>query len=134
MAFRGDAGYELGDLFAAAMGRQGELLKQAAAAANSWNDADAIAKTGAMKKARSDALVSYGGEQWAVNKAIHFNEWATFSKADFEPVVQALRALLGTWQCSNPECDSWLYPVPRQEHPESLRCRCGSINLNLKKR
>ena len=131
--FRGDAAYELGDLFSAVVGRQGDLLKQASAAANSWKDDDAIAKAEAMKKARGDALASYGGEQWVVNRAIHFNEWATFSKADFSPVVEAVKSLLGLWQCSNPDCGSWLYPVPKQD-PESLRCRCGSVNVNLKKK
>ena len=131
--FRGDAAYELGDLFSAVVGRQGDLLKQASAAANSWNDSDAIAKADAMKEGRRQALASYGGEQWIVNRAIHFNEWASFSKADFTPVVQAAKSLLEQWQCTNPDCGSWLYPSPKQD-PEALRCRCGLVNVNLKKK
>jgi recombinational DNA repair ATPase RecF len=133
VAFRGDAGYELGDLFPPVVGRQGDLLKLASAAANSWNDTDAATKAQEMKDARSEALAYYGGEQWVVNKAVHFNEWASFSKADFAPVVEAVRALLEQWQCKNPECGSWLYPTPKQD-PESLRCHCGSVNVNLKKK
>ena len=32
-------------------------------------------------------------EQWAANKAVHYNEWANFGKRDFEPVVSAFREL-----------------------------------------
>lgn len=131
--FRGDAAYELGDLFSAVVGRQGDLLKLAAAAANSWGDSDAVAKVEAMKEGRNQALASYGGEQWVVNRAIHFNEWASFSKADFGPVVQAVKSLLDQWQCTNPDCGSWLYPSPKRD-PEDLRCRCGLVNVNLKKK
>ncbi len=51
-------------------------------------------------------------EQWAVNKAVHYNEWANFGKTDFEPVVAAFRELLDCFPCS--DCDSWLYVTPRQ--------------------
>jgi recombinational DNA repair ATPase RecF len=131
--FRGDASYELGDLFSAVVGRQRDLLKLAAAAANSWNDGVAKAKVDAMKEQRRAALATYGDEQWVVNKAIHFNEWAEFSKADFAPVVEAVKALLEQFQCSNPDCGSWMYPSPKND-PESLRCRCGSVVVNLKKK
>jgi hypothetical protein len=131
--FRGDAGYELGDLFAAVVGRHKELLAQAAAAANSWNDEDARAKVVAMKAERQAALAAYGDEQWVVNKAVHYNEWADLSKADFEPVVRAAKALLEQFQCPNSSCGSWLYPSPTRD-PETLRCRCGSVSVNLKKK
>jgi len=131
--FRGDASYELGDLFSAVVGRQRDLLGIAAAAASSWNDTESMTTVNAMKEQRRTALAAYGDEQWVVNKAIHFNEWAELSKADFAPVVQAVKALLEQFQCRNPRCGSWLYPSPKHE-PESLRCRCGTINLNLKKK
>jgi len=129
--FKGDASYDLGDLFPSVVGRHGDLLKLASAAANSWNDADAKAKVDALKKRRQDAIASYGDEQWVVNRAVHFNEWATFSKADFTPVVKAVRALLEQFQCE--KCGSWLYPLPKREE-ESLRCDCGANNINLKKK
>ena len=36
--FRGDSGYDMGELLSAVISRQGELLKQAARAAKSWDD------------------------------------------------------------------------------------------------
>jgi hypothetical protein len=31
-------------------------------------------------------------EQWAVNKAVHYNEWANFGRTDFQPVVMRLKS------------------------------------------
>jgi hypothetical protein len=69
-------------------------------------------------------------EQWAVNKAVHYNEWANFGKKDFEPVVAAFKELLECLRCK--DCQSWLYVTPRGGSPESLRCQCSSVDLNLK--
>ena len=63
-------------------------------------------------------------------RAIHFNEWAQFTKAEFREVVDAFRRLLAELRCSS--CESWLYVAPRKGYPESLRCDCGSVMVNLK--
>jgi hypothetical protein len=130
--YRGDFSYDLGDLLPAVIGRQGELLKLAAKAANDWKDEGAKAKVEGIKTARSEALAAYGGEGWVMNKAIHYNDWADFSKAEFKAVVAAFKALLLQFRCPKPECDSWLYVTPRKGDPEMLRCRCMCVNLNLK--
>ena len=65
-----------------------------------------------------------------VNKAVHFNEWADFTKTEFREVVGAFKSLLAELRCSS--CGSWLYVTPRKGDTESLRCRCGSVTLNLK--
>lgn len=127
--YRGDFAYDLGDLFPAVVGRHGELLKLAAKAANAWNDADGMAKVKDMKDARSDALSAYGDEAWIVNKAIHWNEWADFPKPEFRDVVEGFQGVLAQLRCSS--CESWLYVTPRKGKAEALRCRCGSVNLNL---
>ena len=64
-----------------------------------------------------------------VNRAIHYNEWADFSKADLEPVVKVFGELLGQFRCH--KCDSLLYVTPRK-NPEDLRCACAAFRLNLK--
>jgi len=129
--YRGDSSYDLGDLLPAVIGRQGELLKLAAKSANDWKDEDAKTKVTAMKTARSEALATYGGESWVINKAVHYNDWAVFSKSEFKAVVAAFKALVLQFQCPKPECDSWLYVTPRKGDPEVLRCRCMNVNLNL---
>ena len=131
-AYRGDFSYDLGDLLPAVIGRQGELLKLAAKAANHWEDDGAKAKVEAMEAVRAEALAKSGDEQWVINKAIHYNEWASFTKQEFRAVVEAFKSLLLQFRCLKSGCDSWLYVMPRKGNPEMLRCRCMGINLNLK--
>jgi hypothetical protein len=85
--FRVDGGYDMEELLSAVIGRQGELLKSALKAAKSWDDKEQIAKVEALKKTRNEILTASNGEQWVINKAIHYNEWADLSKNDFKPVV-----------------------------------------------
>jgi len=113
------------------IGRHGDLLKLAAKAANSWNDDQARETVENLKTARSAALSSHGEESWVVNRAIHFNEWADFTVPEFRDVVTAFRGLLDQLRCPKPECGSWLYVLPKKGVEESLRCRCGELNLNL---
>ena len=128
--YRGDFSYDLGDLLPAVIGRHGDLLKLAAKAANKWNNEEAKVQVAALKKSRQEALAAYYGEQWVVNKSIHFNRWAHFTKAEFRDVVAAFKRLLGELRCSS--CGSWLYVTPRKGSPESLRCPCASVMVNLK--
>ena len=127
--FRADANYELGDLLPAVLSRMKELHGKAADAAQSWNNKIAAEAVAARKAALAAASAATNVEQWAVNKAVHYNEWANFGKKDFEPVVAAFKGLLGCFHCE--PCDSWIYLTPRV-HPESVRCDCNGIGLNLK--
>ncbi|HKZ80300.1 MAG TPA: hypothetical protein VJ124_18640 [Pyrinomonadaceae bacterium] len=133
VSFRGDGGYDMGELLSAVIGRQGELLKRAEKAAKSWDDAQAKVKVEELQKARAKSLATCGGEQWIINKAVHYNEWAELSRQDFEPVVTAFRQLLHQFRCEKPKCDSWLALTPRFD-PVDLRCACGSFRLNLKQK
>jgi hypothetical protein len=127
--FRADANYELGDLLPSVLPRLKYLYGKAAEAAQSWgNDAEKTA-VGERKASLSTAAGAKSVEEWAVNKAVHYNEWANFGKKDFEPVVAAFKELLGCFRCDT--CESWLHVTPRGI-PESLRCSCNAINLNLK--
>ena len=132
VAYRADADYDLGDLFSAVVGRHGDLLKRAANAANSWGNDTAKIQINSLKEDRAKALAAYGGENWIVNKAVHYNEWADFSVADFQPLVGAVRALLLQFQCST--CKGWLYVTPSKGEAEALRCDCDAIHLNLKRK
>ena len=112
-AFRGDLSYDVGDLLPAVIGRQGALVKMAAKSASDWKDDEAKAKVDAMKTARADVLRKYGGEQWIINKAVHYNEWANISTSEFRAVVAAFRALLQHLRCA--KCQSLVdsYPFVR---------------------
>ena len=128
--FRADGDYELGELMPSVLARMHRLLGKAADSAQSWGKSP---EKNAIVDRRTSLVASKGAtavEQWAVNKAVHYNEWANFGKNDFEPVVAAFRDLLDRFRCEN--CDSWLYVTPRRGPPESLRCACNEISFNLK--
>jgi len=127
--FRADGNYELGDLLPAVLKRMKELCGKAADAAQSWGrneDKQAAVKRREFLSASAGAMAV---EQWAVNKAVHYNEWANFGRKDFEPVVAAFQELLKCFGCD--KCSSWLYATPRV-NPETLRCACNAVNSNLK--
>jgi hypothetical protein len=127
--FRADGNYELGDLLPSVLARMKDIYGKAAAAAQSWGiDKDKQLATTA-KESLSAAAGASNVEQWAVNKAVHYNAWANFGKKDFAPVAAAFRALLGCFRCQG--CESWIYVTPRVT-PESLRCGCNTVNFNLK--
>lgn len=105
------------------------LYGKAADAAQSWgNDTDKEA-VGERKAALSASAGASSVENWAVNKAVHYNQWTNFGRKDFEPVVAAFKELLECFRCKT--CKSWVYVTPRGT-PESLRCDCNAISLNLK--
>lgn len=131
--YRADGGYDMGELLSAVIGRQGELLKQAARAAKSWGDDAQLATVAAFQEARAKILAERNGEEWVINKAVHYNEWADLTKNDFRPVVSAFRHLLEQFRCDKPQCDSWLSLSPRVS-PTDLRCACGNLRFNLKER
>jgi hypothetical protein len=126
--YRADGAYDLGSLLPPILGRMKELLGKAAVAAQSWGNEDAKLTATNRKKLLSQANSAKGDEEWLMNKAVHFNEWANLEKADFEPVVTAFKLLLDALQCD--VCHSWLYASPAAK-PEALRCQCGNTNLSL---
>jgi hypothetical protein len=130
--FRADGKHELGELLPAVITRAKDLYGKAADAAQSWGNDTAKTATLARKTALAEASNASDVERWAINPAVHFNAWANFGKTDFMPVVGAFKALLECFRCG--ECGSWLYVSPRSVHPETLRCQCSAINLNLKRK
>jgi DNA repair exonuclease SbcCD ATPase subunit len=128
-AFHADGNYELGELLPSVLTRMRSLCGKAADAAQSWGNSAAKDEAAARKMLLSSSNAATNVEQWAVNRAVHYNEWANFGRRDFEPVVAAFRELLDCFRCT--DCQSWLYVTPRAS-PESLRCPCSAINMNLK--
>lgn len=127
--FRADANYELGDLLPSALSALKSHYGKAAAAAQSWGNQALRDSVVERRDALSSAAGAQNVENWAVNKAVHYNEWANFGRKDFEPVVAAFRELLDCFRYDS--CDSGLHLTPRA-NPESLRCGCGTLNFNLK--
>ncbi|MCU4188640.1 AAA family ATPase [Flavobacterium sp. HXWNR29] len=127
-----DAG-SLGDLLPAAISRYKDLMGKAKDAANSWNQTTIIED---LKKIddESKAIISKTGiEQWNINKAVHYNEWANFQKQDFQPVVDAFKDLYEkVFACSN--CQAVLQITFDGSNISGVKCKCGNTNWNLIKK
>lgn len=130
LRFRGDYSYDLGDLLPPVVSRYRKLLRRAANVARRWKNDDVKAKVKGLTTSLADARSAYDDENWVVNKAVHYNEWATFTAAEFREVVDAFKRLLAELKCLS--CDSWLYVTPQKGTSEVLQCRCGSVMLKLK--
>lgn len=127
--FRADGNYELGEMLPGVLKQMGVLLGKAADAAQSWGNIEARDAAATRRKALSGSNAAITVENWAVNKAVHYNAWANFGRKDFEPVVVAFKQLLDSFRCGS--CQSWLYASPRGT-AEMLRCQCSAISMNLK--
>jgi hypothetical protein len=127
ISFRADGNYELGDLLPSVLSCLKTQYGKAADAAQSWGNLGLRDTIVARRAALSEATAAQNVEQWAVNKAVHYNEWANFDKKDFEPVVTAFKELMDCFHC--PDCHSWLHVTPRAR-PETLRCLCSAISFN----
>lgn len=134
VVFRADNNYDLSSFFAAVKGRHGDLLKKATASANSWNNETAKQEAESLKAERAKAILAQDGENWAINALVHNNDWATMTKADFAPVVEACKQFLELFTCSNATCDGWVYVLGIPGREEELRCSCGTLTLNLRKK
>ena len=58
-------------------------------------------------------------EQWQINPAIHYNEWANFVREDFRPVVSSQKSLIDSLRCE--KCGGFLYVLPERGTAECLR-------------
>lgn len=134
VVYRPDNSHDLGALFNAVKGRHGELLRKAANAANSWSSEGAKQQVESLKADRTQAIHAQGNEHWAINALVHNNDWATMTRADFDPVVEACKQFVDLFTCSSAECESWIYVSGTPGNEEALRCSCGALNVNLRQK
>ncbi|WP_300039495.1 AAA family ATPase [uncultured Roseobacter sp.] len=130
--FRGDAHYDLGDLLPPVLNQWRSRLGKGIKAAAKWGH-DKTKEELEEKLATAEALIkATDAERWTINPSVHFNEWQNFTKAEFQAVVDAFKALLDHIRCPNPKCGTFPYLTPRKGSAEDLRCSCQTINVNLK--
>lgn len=130
--FKGDSQYDLGDLIQPVINRWRKKLGDAIKAAKSWGKDEDVAVLSALLAKLDDARARTQTEQWAVNPVVHYNKWANFQADEFRQVVRAFADLLATMQCDT--CKSFIELQPRNKQAETIRCNCGGIAINLKKR
>lgn len=130
VGYRPDGNYEFGELLQSVKGRLSRYAKDAANVAAAWQNE--VERNAALElgKHLSACWQEIEHESWVVNPAVHYNPWENFVKADFMPVVDALRQLLDCFCC--PRCQSWLR-VTSRHNPDAIRCDCGKTSFNLKR-
>ncbi|MBF0856540.1 ATP-binding protein [Gluconobacter oxydans] len=127
--YNADGRYDLGDLLEPALNRLRELYSDGIKVAETWNDA---AKTDLIKARKinlESAITGASIEQWQINPAVHFNEWANFDQKDFGPVVAAYRALVALLHC--PTCNALFEVTPPRGAKKHLLCNCGASNISF---
>lgn len=130
--FRGDGHYDLGDLLPPVLKQWKKRLEAGEKSAIQWKRDEQKAALAALRATAKDLIARTNAEQWALNPAVHFNEWANLQASEFQEVVEAFKALLEHLRCENAVCKSYLYVSPRKGQPEELRCNCGQTTINLK--
>ncbi|MCD4782246.1 MAG: AAA family ATPase [Candidatus Eremiobacteraeota bacterium] len=124
--------WELGDFLLAAMHQYKKLLGQAKNAAKSWGNETYLDMFQELDSTRGSIFTRSNVEQWAVNTNVHHNNWANFSENDFRPVVEAFQDLYGLYLCS--KCSGMLHLATMGKKPVAVRCNCGQVNWNLRKK
>jgi len=127
--YRLDSRWELGDLLPAAMSRYRSLLKKAKTAAQSWTNQSCFDELQELDSTVGQIFARCGAEQWAVNASVHYSNWASLSKEDFSPVVEAFVDLCRLFTCS--KCGGILHVVAKGVSLTNVRCNCGTVSWNL---
>jgi hypothetical protein len=126
-----DGRWELGDFLPPAMNRYRDLLRKAKSVAKSWGNEEPFDKFEEIDSTVGQIYSRCGAEQWALNVNVHYNNWANFSKNDFQPVTEAFEDLCKLFLCT--KCGGMLHVTTKGLEPENVRCNCGLVNWNLVK-
>lgn len=127
--YRGDGRYELGDYASAAVNAFKSYLKQAKNAANKWKQENKFKQLSELEKTANEIINKSQIEQWAINENVHYNKWISFTKSDFQPVVEAFKQLFDLFMCSS--CSTMVAVNYQNNMPKSISCDCGKFNWNL---
>jgi len=131
--FKGDGHYELGDTLAPAVRYFRDLILDGVKVAEAWNQKDTAEALKTREKSLGESLLATNAEQWQVNPAIHYNEWANFNANDFTPVVVAFHNLIQKFFCEKSDCACLFYlTTTPPKIRDAVRCCCGNTNINLK--
>lgn len=128
--FKFSGQYELGDLLSGAQFTYNKHLKRAKTAARSWENYPELDKLTEIEEYSKNVFGRINVERWAVNPAVHFNEWADFTPQDFKPVMESFQDLFLLFQCDI--CGTILHLTMNGPNPEAVKCNCGALNWNLK--
>ena len=129
VTYNSEMRWQLDDWLGAAQSQYKDLVARALRAASSWSNQEAVETLKEVESVRKQVFDQISIEQWAINAAVHYNNWENLSTEEFEVVADAFKGLHGLFECS--ACGQFLEAVPRKNRPEVVKCRCGKVNWNL---
>jgi RecF/RecN/SMC N terminal domain len=132
--FQSNGSYDLGDLMSPVLKAWRATLALARESAQSWTNASALAAIVALEADAKTKIAKTQTEQWMINKAVHYNEWANLQSKELASLVAAFKELLESLRCANADCGGYSYVSPHKGDRQALRCTCGAINFNLIKK
>jgi len=91
-AFRVDGNYELRELLPSVLARMKFPYDRVADAAQSWGNTQAKEIAAKRKQPHSSSNAATSVQQWAVNKAMHYNEWGNFGRKVLSPWLPRSRS------------------------------------------
>jgi energy-coupling factor transporter ATP-binding protein EcfA2 len=127
--YRREGQWDLGDFLPAAYSRWKDLVAEGLRAATRRGDAVAEER---LAKLSADGVRLLGGaqvEQWGINAAVHYNNWANLTPADFRPIVNSFRDLSSLLRCQR--CSSMVGVTRAGATKTSVACRCGAVSWPL---
>lgn len=130
--YRAGGAWTLGDLMSGAYSGYLGRLKEAKKAAVSWGNTALEEEIEEKLDVAHQIWGKTGAESWFVNPTVHYDNWITLSRQDFEPVVDAFSDFFHLFTCST--CAGILRLARAGFEPTNLRCSCGSVDYNLMKK
>lgn len=124
--------WDLGEFMPAAISRLRKYVTTAADAEASWGRTEESERLRVFASVIGQTTQKAQGEQPAVNWNVHFNEWANFSRQDFEPVVESMQELYQQFICN--ECNGVLEATGDGAGVSVVKCPCGHVCLNQKRK
>jgi hypothetical protein len=132
MEYHANGQYDLGDLWPAVVRAWKERLQEAKDSAISWKGN--IAKIEVIQTDANNKIAATQSDNWMINKAVHYNQWANLQPNEFAAVAATFRSFLKSMQCAKESCSEFFRVSPVKGEKQALRCSCGDTSLNLAQR
>lgn len=129
--YKGNHDWGFGDFSSAAVSTYKAKLDIAKKNAKKMGNAKKFKELDSLSKNAKEIINKSQIEQWIINKNVHYNKWAEFSKEDFEPVVEAFKKLFGLFTCDS--CGSTISVSRNSANQKIISCSCGDIFWNIEK-
>lgn len=120
----------LGQFMNASIGALNSYLKKGKNSASRHRNQQVLEILTTRERQFSTAATEANAEQWGINSTVHYNELVAMSKADFVPIVNAMKTLCEQFQC--PECESLLVAEGTGVTVNTIRCECNRVNIDVK--